>query len=152
MNQQTFQMPNNLESVSDMVLRLRGEVEDVLFDEALIRFEICITEALSNLAIHAETRHRDVPIEIALTKNGGPVQLDIFDPVGAKPFDPKDHAVDLSDVSLTAENGRGLGLILECADGVSYQPSGDRNKLVLTFQERKLDDPSSSTNQAGETP
>jgi len=116
-----------------MVLLLKAAVKDALEPEALLRFEICVTEALSNLTIHADSRDRDAPIDIGLTTSPTAVAVDIFDPVGTKPFDLKEHAVSLSDVELTAENGRGLGLILECADSVTYGPANDRNRLSLKF-------------------
>lgn len=141
MTAQKFQMPNQLEAVSAMVLRLKDEVDGPLELLALMRFEICLTEALSNLTIHADTRDRKAPIDIALTIKTDAVQVEVFDPVGSKPFDLKDHAVSLSDVELTAESGRGLGLILECADSVAYGKENDRNRLSLNFytKERGLD-------------
>ncbi len=122
-----------------MVLRLKADVEGALEPETLLRFEICVNEALSNLTIHADTRDRNAPIDITLTKKLDTIVVDIFDPVGTKPFDLKDHAVALSNVELTAENGRGLGLILECADQVTYGATGDRNRLALTFCKREND-------------
>lgn len=128
-----FQMPNHLEAVSAMVLRLKAEVESYLEFQSLIRFEICVTEALSNLTIHADMRDRNTPIDIGLTIVPDTVALDVFDPVGSQPFDLKEHAVTLDEVELTAESGRGLGLILECADSVTYGPVKDRNRLSLNF-------------------
>lgn len=137
MTKQTFRIPNTLEAVDTMVLRLKAEVGGALEVEAPMRFEICVTEALSNLTLHANSRDRNAPIDIALSVEGSAVVVEIFDPVGAKPFDLKDHAVALSNVEVTAENGRGLGLILECADGVTYGPSEGRNRLALSFRRRK---------------
>lgn len=116
-----------------MVLRLKAAVEGSLELQALMRFEICVTEALSNLTIHADTRDRNAPIHIGLTIDPETVAVDIFDPVGSQPFDLKKHAVTLDEVELTAESGRGLGLILECADSVTYGPEKDRNRLSLNF-------------------
>jgi serine/threonine-protein kinase RsbW len=130
-------MPNRLEEVSKMVLHLKAEVDGYFEPEALMRFEICVTEALSNLTIHADTRDRSAPVDIRLTIDPSAVAVDIFDPVGTKPFDLKEHAVALSDVETTAESGRGLGLILECADSVTYGPSNDRNRLSLNFLNTK---------------
>lgn len=124
-----------------MVSSLKAEVQGILETEGLMRFEICIVEALSNLTIHADTRDRTAPIEIGLNIEQTAVVVDIFDPVGTKPFDLKDHAVALSEIELTAENGRGLGLILECADNVTYGPTNDRNRLSLRFVRRQSQDP-----------
>ena len=46
----------------------------------------------------------------------------------------------LAEVEVTAESGRGLGLILECADRVTYGPSPQRNRLQLDFYNRSNHD------------
>lgn len=61
------------------------------------------------------------------------VRLEIFDPVGAPPFDLTAYATAQSEVDPMAESGRGLGLILRCADGVHYGLSGNRRRLALDF-------------------
>lgn len=136
MTKQAFEMPNRLEAVSDMVLCLKAELGDALEFDAMMRLEICVTEALSNLAIHADTRKRDAPVVIKMSIEETSVAIEIFDPVGTMPFDPQLHAIPLEDVEPTAESGRGLGLILECADSVTYGSFQNRNRLSLFFENR----------------
>lgn len=137
MNQQTFHMENQIDAVDPMVLSLKRQVEDLLPPEALFRFEICVSEALSNLALHAKPARDGARIMVTLSRlspNG--VQIEIYDPEGADAFDPRNHATALSEVDEMAEGGRGLGLILNCADVVTYGDRALRNRLCLAFRPR----------------
>jgi serine/threonine-protein kinase RsbW len=132
----SFQMPNLLDDVDPMVMALAAKVGSVLAMEARFRFEVAISEALTNLVVHAKTDLADAVINISLRLGKDNVSIEIFDPTGAAPFDIRDHAQDLSQVAQTHEGGRGLGLIMECADSVEYGPSANQNRLKLTFSAR----------------
>lgn len=129
-------MPTRLDSVDPMVLTLKGQLEGILSNEALCRFDICLSEALANLVLHAKTDINEALITVNLDIAEGVVTAEIFDPEGAQAFDIRDSARDLSEVDAMAESGRGLGLILECADSVDYGMVRGRNRLFLTFVER----------------
>jgi serine/threonine-protein kinase RsbW len=129
-------MPNRLEAVDPMVLTLKGQLEGILADETMCRFDICLSEALVNLAVHSKTDNKNAQIEVTLEINDSVVTAEIFDPDGAQAFDIRDNATDLSDVDEMAESGRGLGLILECADAVDYGLVRNRYRLSLTFMHR----------------
>ena len=128
-------MLNQLEAVDPMVLCLRAQVSGFLSDATKFRFEICLSEALSNLALHAASANCGSTIEISLTLAKRSVRVEIYEPVGVPAFDPRDHAVKLSDVDAMAEGGRGLGLITQSADEVNYSRKDDRNCLSLTFHD-----------------
>lgn len=133
MSNHTYNMPSQLEAVDPMVLTLRSAVEKVVSNDTRFRFEICITEVLTNLVIHAQKKPSGTDIEIAMNLEAGHVAIEIFDPIGVAPFDPNSHAKNLSDIDAMAEGGRGIGLIMECADEVKYGQSGGRHRLALDF-------------------
>lgn len=133
MTSHIFQMPNQLDAVDPMVLTLKRLLEGHLADEAQFRFDICVSEALVNLVVHAETREKDVPIDIRLDVTGDAVTIEIFDPADAPAFDLREKGRALAEVDAMAEGGRGLGLILECANRVDYGAVQQRNRLELSF-------------------
>ena len=133
----TFHMPRRIDDVDPTVRALTSELEGYLSGEARLRFEITVSEALSNLVIHAKPATADATIDIHLALAADQVVVEIFDPEGAEPFDIKAHARDLSQIDLMAEHGRGLGIIIECADAVDYGSHADRNRLRLTFIARE---------------
>jgi serine/threonine-protein kinase RsbW len=129
-------MQNQLEAVDPMVLRLKVAGESNVTPEMQIRLEICLSEALTNLALHAQTPHNEATIEVVMSGGEGVLRVEIFDPEGAEPFDMREHARVLSDIDAMSESGRGLGLILACADGVDYVSVKGRMCLALTFLPR----------------
>ncbi|MFW2589977.1 ATP-binding protein [Sagittula sp. SSi028] len=127
-------MANTLEAVDPMVVLLTGVAQDHLSQMAQSRFGISLSEALTNLVLHAPTTDNEIPVRISLTVTDDEVVIEMFDPEGAPPFDLREHGQALSDVDVMAESGRGLGLIMECADRVDYGPTPNGNRLLLGFQ------------------
>ena len=129
----SFHMKNDIEEVDRMVMSLKSVVKGILDSATAFRFEICLAEALTNSVKHSETYDKEMPIEVTLTETASALVVDVFDPVGARFFDICDHAKDLDSVDLMAESGRGLGLIVQCADAVTYGALEGRNRLALDF-------------------
>jgi serine/threonine-protein kinase RsbW len=136
MTSRTFHMPNRIDAVDPMVLALKGQLEGILADETMFRFDICLSEALANLVVHAKTDNENAQIEVTLDFTESIVKAEVSDPDGAQAFDIRDNATELSNVDEMAESGRGLGLILECADAVDYGMVRNRNRLSMTFLQR----------------
>lgn len=130
----TFHMANRLDAVDPMVLTMKDQLRVVLSNETLLRFDICLSETLANVVLHAKAAAgSQVDVTLDITK--GRVTAQIFDPEGAAVFDIRDAARDLDAVDVMAEGGRGVGLILQCADVVDYGPVNNRYRLSLTFVE-----------------
>ncbi|UWR22009.1 ATP-binding protein [Sulfitobacter sp. S190] len=126
-------MRNDLGDVDRVVLSMKASVQGALGASSLVKFEISLSEALTNLVKHARTSDRSAPIDIELDETDTSVRVEMFDPVGAQPFDLRDHARPLASVDPLAESGRGLGLFLQCSDDVDYGPKADRMCLSLSF-------------------
>jgi serine/threonine-protein kinase RsbW len=131
-----YQMANRLDAIDPMVLALKKQIGSALPDEAMCRFDICLSETLQNLVLYAETDQKEDPIDLALGISEGRVVAEIFDPRGAAKFDLRQLAPDLSEIDAMAEHGRGLALIMECADAIDYGLMSERNRLSLTFLAR----------------
>ena len=130
---ETFYLDHNLESIDPMVQLLVAAAENSLPLDALGRFGISISEALTNLVLHAENCVPNARIQVTLRETERAVFLEVFDPEGADPFDLRKYATDLSEIDVMAEGGRGLGLIMACADHVAYGRVGDKYRLQLMF-------------------
>lgn len=129
----SFHMQNDLGDVDRMVMSLKTAVDGTLGSAAMFKFEICTSEALTNIVKHAATPNKNDPILVQLSETDASLDVIIFDPAGAAAFDLRDHARDLDTVDPLAENGRGLGLIMQCADAVDYGSQNGRTRLILTF-------------------
>ncbi|MEP1586203.1 MAG: ATP-binding protein [Tateyamaria sp.] len=129
-----YHMKNTLEDVDPMVMSLKDCVCGALEPSVAFRFEVCASETLKNIVKHAKPVTLDGQIDVTLTETKDTLLMTVFDPVGAAYFDLRDHAPDLETVDPLAESGRGLGLIMHCADTVDYGMSKGRNRLVLSFK------------------
>lgn len=138
MKRYTFLMQNDLSDVDRVVLSMKTCVEHSLGGSALFKFEVSVAEALANLVGHANTTDPNAPIDVELYETVDAVHVEIYDPVGAAHFDIRDHAKPLNTVDPLAENGRGLGLILQCTDTVDYGPKA--NRMCLSFMFSKSGD------------
>lgn len=126
-------MQNDLGDVDRMVMSLKTAVDETLDSAAMFKFEICTSEALTNIVKHAAPTAKNASILVRLSETESTLDVMIFDPVGASYFDLRDHARDLDTVDPLAESGRGLGLIMQCADAVDYRSQNGRTRLILTF-------------------
>lgn len=117
-----------------MVQLLGTTVAGALPPEAQGRFGICASEALTNLVLHAKNSDPDAKIQIELREHDAAITLEIYDPSGADPFDLREYAADLSKIDAMAESGRGLGLIMACADHVTYDEVAGKHRLKLTIE------------------
>lgn len=133
MTRSCHHMFNTLEEVDRLVMTLKQEVCAELGSAVATRFEVCASEALANIVEHSDTNGADAVVDVVLDFKPGAITVGIFDLPGAPPFDLRDHAPDLDDIDPLAERGRGLALIMQCADAVNYGPEKGRNRLALTF-------------------
>ena len=118
-----------LAEVDALAPRLTAAAQPYLTQDRLVAFEIAVVEALSNVIRHAGLRP-DQPVgvnmqgsangmEVTITDDGPPPPGDLF--TRPQPDDPM------------AESGRGIGLILMCANGVEARRENGRNSLTLRF-------------------
>lgn len=127
-------MANSLDAVDPMVLTLKAAVSGELDRSAIMRFEICIIEVLTNAVEHAWFGEKREPIELFVHIGTNEVIIDVLDPIGAPPFDLREHATKIDQVDSMSESGRGLGLILECANSIKYHEFEGRRRLSLGFR------------------
>ena len=73
----THYMLTVLENVDAAVLALKSVVVDVLGADVLIRFEICLAEALVNLVKYAASDATDAVVQIDLREANERVRVDI---------------------------------------------------------------------------
>lgn len=120
-------IPARLEEVDNLGPRLTAAAAPVLTADRLFALELAVVEALTNIIRHGAPgsidlvmRHGPDGVEVVLSDDGPAPPADLFTAARA-PQDP------------LAESGRGLGLILACADGVTLTRDGARNVLSLRF-------------------
>lgn len=142
MNAQHFHMDGTMAAVDQMVVSLTQAASAVLSDGDVLRFELATSEVLTNIVKHALNGGNEgsiVDIELSTSDDG--VVLEIYDPVDTEPFNPRDVQTHIDDVDPLAESGRGIAIILSCADELNYSPINGRQRLSISFwKEGRQDD------------
>lgn len=126
-------MPNQIANVDPMVLTLKAAACEYLAADKILAFEICTSEALTNAVKHGNGDNEHSHTNLTLRSDADAVTLEIYDTIGAEPFDLHDNANGLPDDASFAESGRGLALILQCADEVRYRSEDGRRRMELVF-------------------
>lgn len=109
-----------------------------LDEEAAQDLELAAVEALNNVVKHAHRDCHDVPIDVSVEQAGDRVTVEIVD--YGRAADPErfeapaalEADFDPNDIASLAESGRGIALMRQLLDAVSYAPGPDGNRLRLT--------------------
>ena len=96
-----------------------------------LKCQTALAEAFTNVVRHAHKDHPlETPIELEAALSSDYLEIRIWD------YGPQfdlEYKVSIlpSEVDETATGGRGLYLLKQIADGISYTRDGDRNCLLL---------------------
>ena len=106
-----------------------------LYDRAIptsvwIRCQLALAEGFTNAVRHAhEGRRLDWPVDIEVVVYTQSVEIKIWDSGPTFDFDQK--IKDMSEIDPEASGGRGLKLMKDIADRLSYTRTADRNCLSI---------------------
>lgn len=108
--------------------QFREDCSDPVF---WLQSEIALVEIFTNAVRHAHRNYpEETPIEITLDWQADRLELQVWDQ--GQPFDLPAHLQTLPDrIALDRESGRGLKIITEVADQVSYTRHHDRNCFTM---------------------
>ena len=132
----TLIIDSRLENLALLGIATRGASRELGLDDAdASRVELCVVELATNCIRHAyrgEPGHsvsvrlvaRAQELEVAVIDEGTPVPVERQGPPPAPP--------DPIDVQSIAEGGRGIYLVYQLMDTVSYECEGARNVVRLT--------------------
>jgi anti-sigma regulatory factor (Ser/Thr protein kinase) len=105
-----------------------------LSSDEIFAIELCLEEAITNVAIHSAQGRDDVTVEVELEFAGGTAIMTVTD--NGRPFDPL--TVEPRPVSRNLEEaevgGRGIQLIRAFAQELRYDRCGDLNRFTMIAQ------------------
>ncbi len=124
-----FKMLCHKDAISKTLDKITGEITEIDPEIPDLDFclEIAAREILAN-AIEHGCENSEQEIEIELQVNVSRVKLAVKDP--GKGFEPEN--VNLNDMPIWEEKGRGLAMVNEVADGISFNETG--NKVTVNFR------------------
>jgi len=134
-----FIIDSNLENVPLIGMSVNKLCSSASFSDIdSFNIELCVVEAVTNSIKHSCCGESGHEIRVGLTLTQEAVTLDVCD-TGPHPMDPKvlDDAVikppgdNITDIEDIAEGGRGLGIMKEIMDSVTYKSEEGMNCLTL---------------------
>ena len=136
MDSRGFHVECRLDAVDAAMGAVCAFVGDALPPEDLIRLEIAVTEALNNVVLHGALPS-GTGIDVAVSKAGPEVSVEIRDPGRPVPEELFDEARDPAEIDPLDESGRGIPLIVAMSDALHYESGNGSNCLALRFAGRR---------------
>ncbi|MGO4855631.1 ATP-binding protein [Phaeovulum sp. W22_SRMD_FR3] len=133
MSRSTFRMVAEIDAVDPLALALKAELADALSPDTLIRLEIALVEALTNIVVHGSAGNSGLLIDVLVAVDAAAVFIEIIDNGLPAPQGIYEQKPFLDEIDAMAESGRGVALILSCADAVRYRSDAGGNHLELRF-------------------
>jgi len=133
-----FIIDSNLENVSLIGMSVNKICSSTSFSAIdCFNVELCVVEAVTNSIKHSYHGEAGHEIKVVFTLTQKDITFDIYD-TGA-PMNPgvldKAHIIspgdDATDLESIAEGGRGLGIMKEIMDSVTYRSEKGENRLTL---------------------
>lgn len=133
-----FIIESDLDNVSLIGMSVRKLCSLTPFSENLsFQIELCVVEAVNNCIIHAYNGALIHEVEVILSINkeylllevndkGKPMNSDTLEKANISNFDK-----DIELPETISESGRGLAVIKECMDKVSYKSDNGKNRLIM---------------------
>ena len=104
--------------------------------------ELCVAEAVTNSICHAYHGVQGNSVELILSADAGELRIEVSDTGTPMPADQqrrlvranKDADIQATDRRSLPEGGRGLQIIRDLMDQVSYVSEGNQNRLIMLKQ------------------
>lgn len=110
---------------------LKGIRENVeMNDEQFGRIMLTLSEAVTNAILHGNRQDPEKEVTVTSRHTGRTLTITVQDE--GEGFDPEELSDPLKEENLLNEGGRGVFLIKQFADRVSYSRNGTR--LAITFE------------------
>lgn len=134
----TLVIDSDLEQVSLVGMAINKICSLIPFsDTESDQIELCAVEGVNNCIEHAYGTEKGHKVEITLTLDPDRLAIDVCDtgkPMERELMEPKDISplqIVPSDLDSIAEEGRGLSIMNEIMDGMTYRTESGRNCLTL---------------------
>jgi len=132
----TLIIDSRLENLAPLGIATRGASRELGLDDSdASRVELCVVELATNSIRHAYRGEPGHPVTVRLTARTRELEIAVIDegtPVPVERRVPPPAPPDPIDVQSIAEGGRGIYLVHQLMDTVSYGWEGVRNVVRLT--------------------
>jgi serine/threonine-protein kinase RsbW len=132
----TLIIDSRLENLGPLGIATRGASRELGLEEAdASRVELCVVELATNCIRHAYRGEPGHPVTVRLVARTRELEIAVIDegtPMPAEKRAAPTAPSDPIDLQSIPEGGRGLFLVHQLMDAVSYEDEGARNVVRLT--------------------
>ncbi len=125
-------IPANYDSIDELINAFMAELRPQLagrgYEHREFQIQIAISEAILNAWKHGHKKERAAPITVRW-RFGNDLTVEVHD--RGQGFDPHTLPDPTSRRNITAENGRGIFIIRECAQHVFWQNGGRQVQMIF---------------------
>jgi serine/threonine-protein kinase RsbW len=118
------------ELVETFISRARDEMGNVDFDDLAFKVNLAVTEAIANAIKHGNKEKEELPVKLTIELEYDALKIEVTD--CGEGFRFKKEDVDISKVPDNQDSGRGLFIIKQLVDEVSYSYENGEYKFYMT--------------------
>jgi len=132
----TLSIDSRLENLAPLGIATRAASRELGLDDGdASRVELCVVELATNCIRHAYRGEPGHPVSVRITARTRELEIAVIDegtPVPVERRVPPPEPPDPIDVQSIPESGRGIYIVHQLMDSVSYESEGVRNVVRLT--------------------
>ena len=121
--------PKNVHRVEQFLLKMNSSLK--FSDEQLGTLLVVVTEAVNNAIIHGNKRNASKKVVVTGTVQDHLLVIKVKDE--GKGFDPQGIPNPIDEGNLLRESGRGVFLMRQLAENVSYNSKGNEVTMKIRF-------------------
>ncbi|MCX6138630.1 MAG: ATP-binding protein [Ignavibacteriales bacterium] len=121
--------PKNIHQVEEFLLTLNQELH--IDEEKFYAVMLVVTEAVNNGIVHGNKRDKTKQVTVSCSTENHILTIKVGDEGGG--FDPRVLPDPLKPDNILRESGRGIFLMRQMMDSVSYNDNGTEVTMTLKF-------------------
>lgn len=120
-----FSSPNQIERVEPYLLEIqsRGDIDEALFG----KIQLAVNEAVTNAIIHGNEENESKKVSVNAQINNNEIEITVKDEGSG--FNPSVLPNPTNEKQLLKQSGRGVFLIKQYADAVSFEKRGTQVRM-----------------------
>lgn len=126
--------------VETFIARAKDELGNVNFADLGFKLNLAVTEATANAIKHGNREKEDLPVKLIIELKNDELKIEVSDCGEGVKLD--NHDIDITNVPIDQDSGRGLYIIKQLVDEVSYSYENGEYKfyMVKRLAKRKKED------------
>jgi len=116
--------------VETFITRARDELGNVDFEDLAFKINLAVTEAIANAIKHGNKEKEELPVKLLIELEKDALKIEVTD--CGEGFRLEKNEFDISKIPENQDSGRGLYIIKQLVDEVSYSYENGEYRFYMT--------------------